>query len=216
MALIFYCLSGSPFSWKVWLSLESKNLAYGLKLLSADAGELRSPAFKEISPRGKVPVIVDDGFVLAESSAIVEYLEDRYSRSGATLWPRDVKARAIARRIAAESDNYVYPHVRRLVVELLMRRGQSDADVVAEAKSALVSELAEMEMAVIGPFAAGAEPCAADFALYPLMAILRRIGAMRPASDIGSAMPAGVRDWMSRMEELPYFGKTIPPHWRQS
>jgi len=216
MALIFYCLSGSPFSWKVWLSLESKNLAYDLKLLSADAGDLRSPAFKEINPRGRVPVIVDDGFVLAESSAIVEYLEDRYSRSGVALWPHDAKARAIARRIAAESDNYVYPHVRRLVVELLMRRGQPDADVVAEAKSALVSELAAMELAIVGPFAAGAEPCAADFTLYPLMAILRRIRAMRPASDVGSAMPAGVRDWMSRMEELPYFGTTFPPHWRQS
>jgi glutathione S-transferase len=216
MALTFYCLSGSPFSWKVWLSLESKNLAYGLKLLSADAGDLRSPAFKEINPRGRVPVIVDDGFVLAESSAIIEYLEDRYSRSGAALWPHDVKARAIARRIAAESDNYVYPHVRRMVVELLMRRGQPDADVVAEAKSALVSELAAMELAIVGPFAAGAEPCAADFTLYPLMAILRRIGAMQPASDVGSALPAGVRDWMSRMEELPYFGTTIPPHWRQS
>jgi glutathione S-transferase len=46
MAITFYYLSGSPFSWKVWLSLERKNLSFDLKLLSADAGDLQSPAFR--------------------------------------------------------------------------------------------------------------------------------------------------------------------------
>ena len=103
MALEFYYLSGSPFSWKVWLALEHKQIPYDLRVLSADAGDLKQPAFLAISPHGKVPAIADGGFTLYESSAIVEYLEDAYAGHGHPLWPRDVRARAAARRIAAEA-----------------------------------------------------------------------------------------------------------------
>jgi glutathione S-transferase len=156
MAITFYYLSGSPFSWKVWLSLERKNLSFDLKLLSADAGDLQSPAFREINPRGKVPAIVDDGFVLTESQAILEYLEDCYTGSGGALWPHDSKTRAIARRISAEADNYLYPIVRKLVVELLIRRsGEPDPSVVAEARTVLASELAAMRYRFCGLSALG-------------------------------------------------------------
>lgn len=72
MAITFYYLSGSPFSWKVWLSFERKRMSYDLRVLSADAGDLNKPAFLAINPRGKVPAIVDNRFTLHESSAIVD------------------------------------------------------------------------------------------------------------------------------------------------
>lgn len=64
---------------------------------------------------------MDGTFIRYESATIVEYLEDKYPAAGAPLWPKDCNARALARRIAAEASGYVYPHVRTLVVELLMR-----------------------------------------------------------------------------------------------
>ena len=66
LAITFYYLSGSPFSWKVWLSLERKQVPYDLRVLSADAGDLKERDFLAINPRGKVPAIVDDGFSLYE------------------------------------------------------------------------------------------------------------------------------------------------------
>jgi len=77
MALTFYYASGSPYAWRVWLALEHKGIPYGMKTLSFDAGDLNKPEFLKLNPRHRVPVIVDDGFVLYESAAIVEYLEDR-------------------------------------------------------------------------------------------------------------------------------------------
>ena len=74
MPLTFYYLSGSPFSWKVWLALEHLQIPYEQKILSVDAGDLKSPEFLSISPRGKVPAIVDSGITLWESAAIIEYL----------------------------------------------------------------------------------------------------------------------------------------------
>lgn len=181
MALTFYYLSGSPFSWKVWLSLERKKVSYDLKVLSADAGDLKTPQFRALNPRGKVPTIVDDGFVLSESSAIVEYLDERYATSGERLWPTDAQARAIARKIATEGDAYIYPNVRRLVVELLMRKeGGPDTNAVADAKLALARELATFAANIKGPFITGREPTAADFAIYPFLAVLGRVTTGRP------------------------------------
>lgn len=217
MALTFYYLSGSPFSWKVWLSLERKQIPYDLRVLSADAGDLKREAFLAINPRGKVPAIVDDGFALYESSAIIEYLDEQYHGSGERLWPRDARARAVARRIAAEGDAYIYPNVRKLVVELIMRKdGTPDEAAIAEAKSALGRELPQLERAIVGPFIAGDEPSAADFANYPFLAVLNRVVLRRPEYKLAELVPDGVRRWMQQVEALPYFATTIPPHWKTS
>jgi glutathione S-transferase len=58
------------------------------------AWEQHRSDFKELNPHGKVPVLVDDGFVLRESGAILSYLGRRYG--GASLWPRDARAEALA------------------------------------------------------------------------------------------------------------------------
>ena len=216
MAISFYYLSGSPFSWKVWLSLEHKQIPYELRVLSADTGDLKGPEFLAINPRGKVPAIVDEGFALYESSAIAEYLDEKFGGS-APLWPADLRARALARRIAAEGDAYVYPPVRKLMLELIMRReGEPDDAAVSGACSTLLRELALFEGAISGPFVAGVAPSAADFTLYPFLAVLNRVHSRRPEYAIGEVVPMGVRKWMAEVEALPYFAKTIPPHWRTS
>lgn len=69
MSIKFHYLSGSPFSWKVWLALEHKALTYDIQVLKVDAGDLKRPEYLAISPHGKAPAIVVDGFALYESSA---------------------------------------------------------------------------------------------------------------------------------------------------
>lgn len=215
MSLTFFYLSGSPFSWKVWLTLEHLQISYNQNILSVDAGDLRSPEFLRVNPRGKVPAIVDRGLTLWESAAIVEYLAEAYPQSGQRLWPADVDQRATGRRIAAEADGYVYPAVRKLVVELLMRReGQPDPSVVAENKATLAVEFERFEQQLTQSYLAGDDPSAADFALYPLTAILLRVHAKAPAYDLASVLGDNTRAWRGRVEQLPYFAKTIPPHWR--
>jgi glutathione S-transferase len=51
---------------------------------------------QEVNPNGKVPVLVDDGFMLTESCAIMQYLAD--SKPGQTLYPADALARADVNR----------------------------------------------------------------------------------------------------------------------
>jgi glutathione S-transferase len=78
MTVTLYYGSGSPYAWRVWLALEHKQTPYDLEVLSFDTGDLEKPEFLELNPRHKVPVLVDGGFVLYESAAIVEYVEERW------------------------------------------------------------------------------------------------------------------------------------------
>jgi glutathione S-transferase len=57
-------------------------------------GSVNSPEFLALNPFGLVPAIDDDGFVLAESHAIIRYLAARYGRDD--LLPADLRKRATA------------------------------------------------------------------------------------------------------------------------
>ena len=213
MTVKFYYLSGSPFAWKVWLSLEHKAIDYKLEILSADAGDLKSESYLKINPRGKVPAIVHDKFVLYESGAIVEYLNEYFS--GSSLWPHNARKRAIARRLMLESDNYVYPPIRRMVEELLLKKGAPpDNEIVASARQAASVNLNAIARDLREKFLAGDSPSAADYSLYPLTAILLRLHNRRPDLELGAILPDNLRAWRKRVETLKYFAKTLPPHWK--
>ncbi|MCC6527681.1 MAG: glutathione S-transferase family protein [Polyangiaceae bacterium] len=214
MPLIFYYGSGSPFAWKVWLTLEHKALPYEQKLLSFDAGDLARPEYLAVNPRGRVPAIVDDGFALWESSAIVEYLEERYPER--PVLPAELRARARARRVAAEADHYLYPAVRKLLA-LGLRGDASGARRAAQVHAALQElgpEIARF-VAALGdqPFFAGTLSVA-DFACYPHLRMLRRLDERQPQHRAGRLLGPDLSAWMARVEELPYFATTLPPHWK--
>jgi glutathione S-transferase len=213
MALTFYYASGSPYAWRVWLALEHKGMPYDLKVLSFDAGDLKKPEFLALNPRHRVPVIVDDGFVLYESAAIVEYLEDK--RPGEPrLFSADIRRRAVERRMMREADQYVADVVGRLARAVLFTpQERQSEDQIAAARSDLQKELALWESAFAGDYLSGALS-AADFTLYPQIALVLRAGKRKPgllpADLIGPRMSA----WVRRMEALPATQKTWPPHWK--
>jgi glutathione S-transferase len=213
MALTFHYLSGSPFAWKVWLALEHKGIDYTLDVLSIDAGDLKSERYRAINPRGKAPAIVHDGFALYESGAIVEYLEENFP--GPSLWPRDPQARAIARRMMSESDNYLYPPLRRILDELLFKGGAPpDHDVVVAAREEASENLSLFATYISGTYLAGELPSATDYAVYPLTAILLRLNERFPGFELATILPARLGTWREAIHALPYFAKSFPPHWK--
>jgi glutathione S-transferase len=215
MALIFYYGSGSPFAWKVQLALEHKTLPYERRLLSFSAGDTKKPEFRALNPRGKVPTIDDNGFVLYESNAIVEYLDEAYVGHGAPLFPGDARQRALVRRLICEIDNYLYPALDKLLEEAFKKPEDVDRAVVAEAKQGVGDELAMLARGMRGDHLAGTLS-AADFALYPLVAFLFRVEQKR-LPDLGAQamLPDVLAAWRPRIESLPFLDRTKPPHWTQ-
>ena len=214
MAIEFYCGSGSPYAWRVWLALEHKALAYELRMMSFSAGDLKQPAFLALNPRGKVPVLVDGDFVIYESAAILDYLEEAYAGSGEHLLPDDIKARARARRLIREGDGYL-AHAMETLVDLILFTSADEwnADAITHARDAFTAELARFELELQGEFFAGGVG-SVDFTLYPMIALALRSERKKPDLNLGAAIPHKLAAWMRRMQALPYFNKTYPPHWK--
>ena len=214
--IVFYFGSGSPYAWKVWLALEHKKLPYEAIRMSFDSGDLKAPAFAAVNPRQKVPALVDGGFAMYESAAMLEYLEDRYPDSGEPLWPKDVKARAIARRRAAEVVAYVDPINSKIFGEVFGPADKTpNLENIEVGKNMLSAELACIEVWLDQDFLAGDNLSGADFTLYPYLAFLGRVDVRKPGYNLKALLPVRIAAWMKRIEALPYFEKTYPPHWKE-
>ena len=216
MAITLYYGSGSPYAWRAQLALEHKALPYELKILSFAAGDTRKPEFLALNPRHRVPVLVEDDFVLYESSAIVEYLDEAYPGRGAPLFPGDARTRAIIRRMICEIDEDFDAALDPLTTQAFSKKPEErDAKAIADSRKALVDELALVSQSMRGDYLAG-PLSAADYALYTLLAFVWRSEIKLPDLDANSMLTPQLARWKARIEALPYFDKTIPPHWRKS
>jgi glutathione S-transferase len=128
----------SPYVLSCFVALTEKGLPFEVRSVALHEGAQRATAHLERSFTARVPALVDGGFSLSESSAIVEYLEDKWPPPGhPALLPRDLQRRARARQIMAwvrsdlmpireeRSAEYVfYPHDRLPPVKPLSRTAQ--------------------------------------------------------------------------------------------
>ncbi len=217
MAITFYCGSGSPPAWRVWLALEHKGLPYDLRMLSFSGGDLKTEDFARLNPRRKVPVLTDGEFTLYESVAIVEYLDERYPESGrGRLFPADVALRAVTRRLIQEIDHYLATAVGPMLREVFYKlEGERDAAVIATGREKLAAELRFFEGELRGDYLLGSLT-AADHALYPLLALTLRADLKDGRTDVRGLIGPRLAEWMGRIEALPYFAATYPPHWKEA
>lgn len=93
----------SSWSMRPWVLLKQAEIPFTERLVpfdSMDADGAFKQAVLEVSPVGRVPVLVDDGFAVWDTLAIAEYLAEKFPER--QLWPRAVQARARARSVCAE------------------------------------------------------------------------------------------------------------------
>jgi len=213
MALTFYYGSGSPYAWRVWLALEHKAIAYTLKPISFSAGDLSKPEYLEVNPRRKVPAVVDGDFSLYESAAIVEYLEEQYS-AGKPLFPGGVRQRAIIRRLVREADEYLAHALERMVAQVLFtKQDKWDHKEISAGRDAFLQELRIFEGYLRKEWFGG-ELSAADFTLYPLIALSLRMEKKKSDLNVKAGIGPNTAAWMKRVQALRYYEKTYPTHWK--
>ncbi|MBD2775328.1 glutathione S-transferase N-terminal domain-containing protein [Iningainema tapete] len=112
--LKFYYNPRSPMARRVWRTLLEKEIPFEPILMSLDGDQLQ-PEFLAINPFHHVPVIVDDGFRLLESLAILDYLETKYPTPA--LLPKETQALATVRMVQMVSTNELLPKVIALLFE---------------------------------------------------------------------------------------------------
>jgi glutathione S-transferase len=217
MTLEIYWGSGSPYAWRVMLAAELKRIPYESRLLEFSKGQLKTPEFLAMNPRGKVPVIRDGDFVLAESLAILAYLDRKYPEP--PLFGRTPEESARIGAAIGAFESYM-----RDPMTILNRWLFGDKPRTAEhdeAHEKANAELARVEAELAnGAWLVGDTPTAADLVWFPTLRIIVRAGARNPAraTELGwfpfvEKYPH-IGAWIARVEALPGYDKTFPPHWR--
>jgi glutathione S-transferase len=93
----------SSWSMRPWVLLTQAGIPFEEKMVRFDAftpGSQFKQSLAPVSPTGKVPVLVADGFAIWDTLAIAEYVAETFRDRH--LWPADAKARARARSVSAE------------------------------------------------------------------------------------------------------------------
>ena len=126
----------SPYVFSAFVALTEKGLTFRVEELDLASGATREPAFRTQSITARVPALDHDGFVLSESSAIVEYLEDAFPPP---QWPRILpeapKARARTRQIMGFIRSDLLPLREERSTETMFLK-RADAPLGAAAKAA--------------------------------------------------------------------------------
>ncbi|WP_148715423.1 glutathione S-transferase family protein [Chitinolyticbacter meiyuanensis] len=186
-----YRLSGH--SHRIELMLSLLQLPYETIDIDLAGGEHKQPAFLALNRFGQVPVIDDNGTVLADSNAILVYLAHRYD-DGRWLPYDAVGAAQVQRWLSVAAGQIATgPAAARRVNVFGAKLDLAELIARSHALLAVIeSELAQHD------FLAGPSATLADIACYSYL-------AHAPEGGIALADYPRLRGWLSRVESLPGF-----------
>ncbi len=168
----------SSTSFRVRIALNMKGLDYQYRPVHLRKGEQRGAAYLALNPQGGVPALeLDDGRVLTQSMAILEYLDEAYPEP--PLLPEDPIERARVRAIAFAIACDIHPLNNLRVLQRIRKLGQDDEGVAAWFRHWVAVEFAALEQRLAGEpetgrFCHGDRPGLADVCLAPQVVNGRR------------------------------------------
>lgn len=192
MKLYYHPLSGHAHRARLFLSLTQTPF----ELIEVDLakGAHKAPEFLALNRFGQVPVLDDEGTVIADSAAILIYVA---KKRDLTEWlPADpVAAAAVQRWLSVAAGQIAFgPAAARLIT--VFGAGFNADEVIGRAHAVLKSideELADKQWIIDS-----VQPTIADVALYSYI-------ARAPEGNVDLAPYANVLAWLKRVEDLPGF-----------
>jgi glutathione S-transferase len=221
MALTLYWGSGSPFSWRVLLALEHKGLEYESLQLQFDKQEHQSPQMLKMNPRGRLPVLKDGDYVVFESVAVLYYLDVKYPQP--PIFGSNPEEAGVIMRVICEFQDFAEPALGKIVAAIFADKVAADLDALTDAMHVVAREARTIEGRLSKEqWIVGADYSATDMVIFPWIQLLRRALARDTAAELGARFlpmeknyPALAR-WIARIESLPGYQRTYPPHWRET
>lgn len=179
-------------------ALEETGLPYRVHAIDHTAGEHDGPAYGRISPFRQVPVLDDDGFVVAESAAIVLYLAEKAGR----LIPGDVQGRTRVTQWCFAATSTVEPTLVCLdFIDIFDRDGAAHA-VRTEARKIADRWLGHVDRRLEGrAWIACDEFTAADIMMAGVLRTIRKTDLMDPYPRL--------KDYFARAFARPAWQRTL-------
>ncbi|MEO1140416.1 MAG: glutathione S-transferase family protein [Pseudomonadota bacterium] len=219
MTLTIYSVSGAPRPWRVLLALTFKALAYETVLLRADEKEHKSEPFLSLNPRGTVPVLTDGTVVIRDSLAAMAWLDRAFPdhplfgttpEQAARLWQH-----------TTEISDYLRTAITGVLQPVFFEGADSATPALLAAAKVIRKEVAFVENLIAsGGFIDAQTPGAADAVAFPEIRLLQRAIETKPAIMTALGLHETYKQapnlaaWVSRIETLPGYDLTRPPHWR--
>lgn len=170
-----YFRSSAAFRVRIALNLKGISSAQVSVHLLRDGGQQHDESYKAINPQELVPALAHDGHTIAQSLAIIEYLDETHPQP--PLLPKDPLARARVRALAELIACDIHPLNNTSPLRYLkntMAQQQSAIDEWYRHWVVTGFEALE-ELMTPGPFACGSEITMADLCLVPQVANARRL-----------------------------------------
>jgi glutathione S-transferase len=181
--------SGNCYKIRLFLSLTQT--PFDTVTVDMVSGQHKSPAFRGMNPRGQVPVLDDDGFLIWDSTAILVYLARKVGRED--LLPIDARGMAqVTQWLALAQNEGLYGLARSRAV-LRFNRSWNLGETQAAGRVALS---VMNEQLASHPWLALDRLTLGDIACYPY-------AALAPEGGIDLEPYPAVRAWLDRMAALP-------------
>lgn len=166
---------------RVQWALEELGLAYRFHALDQTAGDLDSDSFACISPFHQIPVIDDDGLVIAESGAILLYLADRAGASS------DLQRRTAVMQWCFAAVSTVAPTLQAVETIEIFDQDKTATHVLEETKKLAGRWFTHLERRLqTQAWIALPEFTVADIALASVLRTIRQTDLMDPFPHIKS------------------------------
>jgi maleylacetoacetate isomerase len=205
--MLLYTFFRSSAAFRVRIALNLKGLGYDNAAISLPKGVHRQDAFGAINPQKLVPALIDDGQLLTQSLAIIEYLEEKHPEP--PLLPKGLLERARVRSLSLLVACEIHPLNNLRVLQHLKRAlGQSEEGINTWYRHWVAEGLAKFEADLLatagtGTFCHGETPTMADCCLVPQI-----FNAQRYECDL-APYPATMRVFEACMR-LEAFDKAQP------
>jgi maleylacetoacetate isomerase/maleylpyruvate isomerase len=172
--LRLYSYFRSSAAYRVRIALNLKGLAYDVVPIDLLAREQRDAAYLDVNPMGLVPTLEDGGAAIAQSLAIIEYLDDVYPER--PIRAADPALRALDRTIALSVACDIHPlNNLRVLGYLTDRLGLANDARDGWYRYWVEQGFAAIERLVVAaPYCIGATPGYGDICLVPQMFNARR------------------------------------------
>jgi glutathione S-transferase len=168
---------------RVQWALEEVGLDYRFHALDQTAGELDREPYARLSPFHQIPVIDDDGFVVAESGAILLYIAEKAGR----LIPSDVQGRTTVMQWCFAAVSTVAPTLQCLDLIEIFDENKTATNILMEARKLAARWFHHLERRLEGrDWMAHAEFTVADIAMASVLRTIRKTDLMEPFPRIKS------------------------------
>ena len=205
MTLRIHAFTRSPRAFKVLFAANYLELDYELVFVDLTKGQQASAEFLKLNPNGRMPVLEEDGYVLWESNAIVNYLASKKPAMG--LLPEETKARLQIEKWQFWESGHWDPACAILVFERVVKpqfgRGETSQSEIARGTQ-LLERLAKVLDGQLSQhrYVAGDTMTVADISIGSVLCLSQ-------AAKFPLENHRNIQRWEAGLKSLPAWSKTV-------